>query len=103
MVAVESESETEQQQTQEFANKGVIIVKDEEEEALKAMREKLRKQFGIGAGAKKNETAAGEEEEEGDEGEEEDEHLPEEEKNFDHVLNDEYADDQIGDLEGEVE
>jgi hypothetical protein len=32
----------------EFANKGVVIFKDEEEEKLKALREKYKKQLGIG-------------------------------------------------------
>jgi hypothetical protein len=47
LVQVESDSQSEKD-TQEYGNKGVVIVKDEEEEQLKAMREKLRKQFGIG-------------------------------------------------------
>lgn len=36
------------QDGKEFANKGVVIVKDQEEENLKALREKYKKQLGLG-------------------------------------------------------
>ena len=86
----------------EFENKGVVIVRDVVEEQLQAMRAQLKARFGI---VKK---AEGElEEEESNDESEEDDKLPEddecEDKDFEKRLEDEYADDQIGDVDGEVE
>ncbi len=39
---------SDKEQSKEFENKGVVIIKDEEEEKLKALREKYKKQLGIG-------------------------------------------------------
>lgn len=87
------------QDGKEFANKGVVIVKDEEEEKLRALREKYKKQLGIGQPSQGNEDD--EDEEEGEEGDEDDDLAGEEEgkQDFMQVLEDEYADDQIGDVE----
>ena len=86
----------------EFENKGVVIVRDVVEEQLQAMRAQLKARFGM---VKK---AEGElEEEESNDESEEDDKLPEddecEDKDFEKRLEDEYADDQIGDVDGEVE
>ena len=91
----------------EFANKGVVIVRDEEEEKLKAMREKYKKQLGIGMKKDAHEDEDYEEME-GDEDDEDcsdygDENEGDPEKqDFKTVLENEYADDQIGDAD-EVE
>lgn len=80
----------------EFANKGVVIVKDEEEEKLKAMREKYKKQLGIGMPKDKENDG----EEEGNDDEEEEEEYDDEDtdkddtkKDFMDVLDNDYADD----------
>lgn len=76
----------------EFANKGVVIFKDEEEEKLKELREKYKKQLGIGK------VPSGSDDEEDEEGEEHDDDEDQEDgeekpQDFMQVLEDEYADD----------
>jgi len=43
LISVEIDSKNVKDDQREYANKGVVIVKDEEEEKLKAMREKYKK------------------------------------------------------------
>lgn len=43
LISVETDSKNVKDDQREYANKGVVIVKDEEEEKLKAMREKYKK------------------------------------------------------------
>ncbi|CDW89648.1 UNKNOWN [Stylonychia lemnae] len=98
IVVVESNNEKKINDNQpEFANKGVVIVRDEEEEKLKAMREKYKKQLGIGQPKENEEDDEDYEDVDGDEEDEDDEEEKEiDEGDFDQVLENEYADDQIG-------
>ena len=89
---------------EEFDNKGVFIIRDEEAEALKAMREEIKRRFQLATAAKNDDEEEEDEEEEVEEADQEagaDEEMDDEK--FQERLEREYADDQIGDAEDQVE
>jgi hypothetical protein len=119
---VEDNKAIKEDRTEEYSNKNVVFVRDEEAEELKRIREELKKRFGglIGGTSTAINTATttkgilkNKQEDEEDEDEEyEEEEVDDVEGSQDEELDDdrfqerldrEYADDQIGDADGEVE